>query len=129
MLGHIGLTVSDLERARAFYDQALAPIGVQVRHVAGKELTGSFEVLGYGDQRPFFWITQGAQPSQPVHVALTVPTRDLVDAFHAAGLAAGGRDNGAPGIRAHYHPTYYGAFVLDPDGHNVEAVFHSQKTP
>jgi catechol 2,3-dioxygenase-like lactoylglutathione lyase family enzyme len=125
MLDHIGIRVSDLGRARAFYDAALKPIGIEVRHVVGKELTGTFEVLGYGDERPFFWVTQDARATAPLHVAFTVPTRALVDAFHAAGLAAGGRDNGGPGVRAHYHPTYYGAFILDPDGHNIEAVCHA----
>ena len=78
---------------------------------------------GYGDQRPFFWFSQG-QAGGGAHVAFAVADRAAVSAFHVAAIAAGGRDNGAPGIRAEYHPTYYGAFVLDPDGHNVEAVCH-----
>jgi catechol 2,3-dioxygenase-like lactoylglutathione lyase family enzyme len=125
MLDHIGLTVRDLAASRAFYDRALAAIGLKVLHTVGAELTGGSEVLGYGDQRPFFWINGGAEPTGRLHVAFSVERRDLVDAFHAAGLAAGGRDNGGPGIRAHYHPSYYGAFVLDPDGHNIEAVCHA----
>jgi catechol 2,3-dioxygenase-like lactoylglutathione lyase family enzyme len=125
MLDHIGLTVRDLSASRAFYDRTLAAIGVKVLHTVGAELTGGSEVLGYGDQRPFFWINQAPEPTGRLHVAFTVQTRALVDAFHAAGLAAGGKDNGGPGIRAHYHPTYYGAFVLDPDGHNIEAVCHA----
>ena len=125
MLDHIGLTVGDLAAARAFYDRALGAIGIKVLHTVGAELTGGSEVLGYGAARPFFWINEGAEPTGRLHVAFTVASRDLVDAFHAAGVAAGGRDNGGPGIRAHYHPTYYGAFVLDPDGHNIEAVCHA----
>ncbi len=125
MLDHIGLTVSDLARSRAFYEAALAPIGVKLLSVVPAELTGYGEVLGFGDERPFFWISRRAAPTAGLHVALRVETRELVEAFHAAGLAAGGRDNGGPGIRAHYHPNYYGAFILDPDGHNIEAVCHA----
>lgn len=125
MLDHIGLSVRDLAASRAFYDRTLAAIGVKVLHTVGVEFTGGSEALGYGDQRPFFWVSQAPEPTGRLHVAFTVASRDLVDAFHAAGLAAGGRDNGAPGLRAHYHPTYYGAFILDPDGHNVEAVCHA----
>lgn len=125
MLDHIGLAVRDLAASRAFYDPTLAAIGMKVLHTVGAELTGGSEVLGYGEHRPVFWLNQAAAPTGPLHVAFTVASRDRVDAFHAAGLAAGGVDNGGPGIRAHYHPTYYGAFVLDPDGHNIEAVCHA----
>jgi catechol 2,3-dioxygenase-like lactoylglutathione lyase family enzyme len=117
MLDHVSLGVSDFARSRAFYDQALAPLGIKV-------LMGGDGFAGYGDSRPFFWIGGGGHTSGPTHVAFTAADRATVDAFHKAALAAGAKDNGAPGVRAHYHPTYYGAFVLDPDGHNVEAVCH-----
>lgn len=116
-LDHVSLKVCDHTRSQAFYDQALAPIGVT-------RLFGGEGFSGYGADRPYFWIGQVEASETPTgaHVAFAVPTRDLVKAFHAAALAAGGRDNGEPGVRAHYHPDYYGAFVLDPDGHNIEAV-------
>lgn len=119
MLDHVTIKVADFRRAQAFYDAALAPLGVT-------RLMGDGQGFGgYGaDGRAYFWIGQGAQ-SGGTHVAFTVADRATVDAFHAAALAAGGTDNGAPGIRAHYDPTYYGAFVLDPDGHNIEAVCHA----
>ena len=125
MLDHIGLTVSDFAKARAFFDAALAPLGVGVIMEVTPEQTGGTSHLGYGSEgRPYFWIGTGGQATGHVHVALTAQDRATVDAFHAAAMAAGGRDNGPPGIRAHYHPNYYGAFVLDPDGHNIEAVCH-----
>ncbi len=118
MLDHVSIGVSDFDRARGFYDRALAPLGLKV-------LMGGDGFAGYGDSRPFFWIGGGRGPVRtPTHIAFSAPDRSTVDAFHAAAMAAGGTDNGAPGIRAHYHPNYYGAFVLDPDGHNVEAVSH-----
>lgn len=116
-LDHVTLKVADFARAATFYDAALAPLGL-------KRLFGDGATFGgYGAERPFFWIGQGDQAGGS-HVAFAVADRATVEAFHAAALAAGGRDNGAPGLRAHYHPTYYGAFVLDPDGHNIEAVCH-----
>ena len=120
MLDHVSLGVSDFARAKNFYDQALAPLGLKA--LMGDDATFG----GYGDERPFFWIGQAqGEASARVHVAFTAQTRAAVDAFYAAAIAAGGTDNGPPGIRAHYHPTYYGAFVLDADGHNVEAVCHA----
>ena len=125
MLDHIGLTVSDFARARAFYDAALAPLGVAMVMEVTPEQTGGSSHLGYGsDGRPYFWIGDAGATTGALHVAFTAPDRATVDAFYAAALAAGGRDNGPPGLREHYHPTYYGAFVLDPDGHNIEAVCH-----
>ena len=122
MIDHIEIFVSDGGRARAFYDAALAPLGIKVVFVVGTKV----QALGYGADRPFFWVTPNPQGlTGPLHVAFTASTRAQVDAFHAAALAAGGRDNGAPGLRPHYHPNYYGAFVLDPDGHNIEAVCHA----
>jgi uncharacterized protein involved in tolerance to divalent cations/catechol 2,3-dioxygenase-like lactoylglutathione lyase family enzyme len=124
MIDHIGITVSDMARALAFYDRALAPLGiVQVMRFGGTEEHPMH--VGYGTGRkPFFWLGAGTPPGAPLHVAFTAPDRAAVDAFHAAALAAGGTDNGAPGLRPHYHPGYYGAFARDPDGHNVEAVHH-----
>lgn len=119
VLDHVTLKVSDYPRAEAFYDAALAPLGL-------KRLFGDGQTYaGYGDSRPFFWIGADGRRGY-AHVAFAVGERAAVDAFHAAALAAGGRDNGAPGLRAHYHPTYYGAFVLDPDGQNIEAVCHAE---
>lgn len=117
-LDHITLKVADYARAAAFYDQALQPLGLTRLFGDGRSFAG------YGTERPFFWIGQGDQ-SGGSHVAFAVADRREVDTFHATALAAGGRDNGPPGLRAHYHPTYYGAFVLDPDGHNIEAVCHA----
>ncbi|MET0295248.1 MAG: VOC family protein [Phenylobacterium sp.] len=125
MIDHIGVRVAELGRSRAFYEAALAPLGVSVIATVPAHVTGFGDVLGFGDQRPFFWISQAPQPTAPLHLAFSAASRSQVDAFHAAALAALGQDNGAPGVRAHYHPTYYGAFVIDPDGHNVEAVCHA----
>ena len=118
MLDHVGLGVSDLERSKAFFEAALAPLGVK----PVKEIEGIACGLG-SDGKPYFWISE-RELSAPVHVAFTSPDRATVDAFHEAALAAGGRDNGGPGIREIYHPSYYGAFALDPDGNNIEACCH-----
>ncbi len=127
MLDHIGFSVRDLEASRAFYAAALVPLGITVQMEVTAEQTGAGAHLGFGTAgKPFFWIGSSGSPlSGTLHVAFAAPDRATVDAFYAAALAAGGRDNGAPGIRAHYHPNYYGAFVLDPDGHNIEAVCHA----
>ena len=126
MLDHIGLTVADYARSRAFFDAALKPLGVGVMMEVTAEETGGHAHCGYGaDMKPYFWFGTGGAPTAGVHVAFAAKDRATVDAFYAAAMAAGGRDNGPPGIRAHYHPNYYGAFVLDPDGHNVEAVCHA----
>jgi catechol 2,3-dioxygenase-like lactoylglutathione lyase family enzyme len=117
VLDHVGLAVSDLAAARAFYAAALEPLGLGVV----MEFPGVM-ALGLPEQ-PELWMHQGA-PSAPVHIAFYAADRDRVDAFHAAALQAGGTDNGAPGLRPQYHPGYYGAYVLDPDGNNVEAVHH-----
>ncbi|KRW93976.1 VOC family protein [Paracoccus sp. PXZ] len=128
MIDHIGFPVSDLDRSRAFYDRALAPLGVELLMEVTEEMTGGHGAhLGYGrDGKPFFWIGSGQPAGAGTHVAFAAPDRATVDAFHAAALAAGGRDNGAPGLRPEYHPGYYGAFVLDPDGNNIEAVHHGE---
>jgi catechol 2,3-dioxygenase-like lactoylglutathione lyase family enzyme len=116
-LDHVSLEVSDFARSKSFYEVALAPLGITLM------LEPRPNVAGFGSDMPFFWITKrGRQPDSGVHVAFTAPDQSVVDAFHAAALEAGGTDNGGPGLREIYHPTYYGAFVLDPDGNNVEAV-------
>jgi catechol 2,3-dioxygenase-like lactoylglutathione lyase family enzyme len=124
MLDHIGFSVKDIARSKAFYERALAPLGVGVVMEVTPEQTGGDTYLGFGEgQKPYFWIGSGGTAlAGRLHVAFAAPDRPAVDAFHAAALAAGGSDNGGPGIRAHYHPNYYAAFVLDLDGHNVEAV-------
>jgi catechol 2,3-dioxygenase-like lactoylglutathione lyase family enzyme len=120
MLDHVGIHVADIQRSKAFYAQALAPLGVTLL------MEPMPEAAGFGaDGKPFFWVdTRGSAAPGAVHVAFAVERRETVDAFHAAALAAGGTDNGAPGVREYYHPHYYGAYVLDPDGNNVEAVCH-----
>lgn len=123
MLDHVGVAVSDYDRAKAFYQQALAPLGIALLFEVTAEQTGAEAHAGFGAAgRPFFWIGTGARPTQSIHVAFAAPDRATVAAFHAAALAAGGSDNGAPGLRPHYHADYYGAFVLDADGNNIEAV-------
>jgi catechol 2,3-dioxygenase-like lactoylglutathione lyase family enzyme len=117
MLDHVGLVVSDFGRAKSFFESALAPLG----YTKLMEFSGA---AGFGAGKPDFWISQGAAP-KPVHVAFAASDRKIVDAFHKAALAAGGRDNGAPGVRKEYHPNYYGAFIIDPDGNNIEAVCHN----
>lgn len=126
MIDHIGFPVSDFERSKAFYTAALAPLGYGVVMAVTAEETGAEAHAGFGaGGKPDFWIGSGGAPGAlRLHVAFAAEDRATVDAFHAAALAAGGADNGAPGLRPHYHPNYYGAFVLDPDGHNIEAVCH-----
>lgn len=124
MLDHITFGVSDFARSVAFYDRAFAPLGISRLFNVPLEHTDGVKVTGYGDLRPFFWIAEQDATHGKLHIALSAADRDAVDAFHHEAVAAGGRDNGAPGPRPHYHPGYYGAFVLDPDGHNIEAVFH-----
>jgi catechol 2,3-dioxygenase-like lactoylglutathione lyase family enzyme len=124
MIDHLGIVVSDFDASLAFYDQALAPLGAKLLMTVPAEYTGGVKVGGYGRDRPVFWLREGQDTGPGRHVAFTANSRAEVDAFHEAALAAGGRDNGAPGIRAHYHPNYYGAFVIDPDGNNIEAVCH-----
>lgn len=120
MLDHVGFAVSDYQRSKAFYAKALAPLGLTLL------LEPEGEAAGFGRSgKPFFWIeAQGRPVRGRLHVAFAVEDRETVDAFHAAALEAGAIDNGAPGVRAIYHPQYYGAYVLDPDGHNIEAVCH-----
>lgn len=124
MIDHISFGVSDFAKSTAFYSSALAPLGMTRLFDVPMEHTGGVNVTGYGQDRPIFWIAEEKTTTGMLHVAFTAMSRDAVDAFYAAALAAGGTDNGAPGLRPHYHADYYGAFVLDPDGHNIEAVCH-----
>ena len=121
MFDHVGLNVRDYRASKAFYEQALAPLSYRVVY-DGSEWKGAG--FGTSDDKPEFWIMEREPFGTGTHVAFQCEDRATVDAFHAAALAAGGSDNGAPGVREHYHPTYYGAFVLDGDGNNVEAVCH-----
>jgi catechol 2,3-dioxygenase-like lactoylglutathione lyase family enzyme len=116
LFDHVKLAVRDIARSRAFYERALQPFGVSV--------VESSQGAGFALDDQDFWITEQEVPAGSVHVAFAAPDRETVDAFHAAALEAGGVDNGRPGLRPQYHSGYYAAFVLDPDGNNVEAVFH-----
>ncbi len=124
MIDHITFGVTDFARSTAFYDSAFAPLGVQRVFDVPLEHTNGVKVTGYGDNRAWFWLAEENATSGLMHVALQAKSVAQVDAFHAAAIRAGGTDNGPPGIRAHYHADYYAAFVLDPDGHNIEAVCH-----
>jgi catechol 2,3-dioxygenase-like lactoylglutathione lyase family enzyme len=135
MIDHLGLSVADLARSTEFYLKALEPLGYGIVMEVSAEQTGHGAALGFGvpggnpedfqSGKPSFWIGGDGGVSPPVHVAFVARTREAVDAFYRAALAAGGKDNGAPGLRLHYHANYYGAFVLDPDGNNIEAVCHA----
>ena len=122
ILDHIGMSVSDAEKSKAFFSAALAPLGITlVMEVEGWS--------GFGKAaKPEFWFGAGEAPRAPMHLAFAADTREQVREFHAAALAAGGKDNGGPGIRPIYHPNYYGAYVIGPDGHNVEAVCHAAES-
>lgn len=125
MLDHIGIIASDVKRSKTFYELALKPLGISVQMPPTPEMIAAgYEGYGFGEGgKPYFWVGAGTSHA-PIHIAFAARGRSDVDAFHAAAMAAGGRDNGPPGIREHYHPDYYAAFVLDPDGNNVEAVCH-----
>ena len=125
MLDHLGFPVSDYVRSKRFYEQVLAPLGYGVVMEVTPEQTGGFWAAGFGaGGKPSFWISGGGPLNGRMHIAFVAQDRAAVDAFHRTALAAGAGDNGRPGLRPHYHPDYYGAFVLDPDGHNIEAVCH-----
>jgi catechol 2,3-dioxygenase-like lactoylglutathione lyase family enzyme len=124
MIDHLGIPANDYETSKAFYIKALAPIHYTLLNEYPAAVSGTFDYAGFGEDDPDFWISSGQQMQGQLHVAFRVPTRELVDAFYKAAMEAGGRDNGAPGVRELYHPNYYAAFVLDPDGHNIEAVCH-----
>ena len=124
MIDHITFGVSDFARSTAFYDQAFAPLGVKRLFDVPVEHTDGVKVTGYGDDRPWLWLAEQIATTGLLHVALQANSHAEIDAFHAAALCAGGIDNGAPGLRTHYHANYYAAFARDPDGHNIEAVCH-----
>ena len=125
MIDHVGFSVSDYARAKAFYEWALAPLGYTLVMEVTAQETGQ-PAAGFGSGgKPDLWIGGEGKLEKPVHVAIVANDRPSVDAFYRAAISAGGKDNGPPGLRAHYHPNYYGAFVLDPDGHNIEAVCHT----
>jgi catechol 2,3-dioxygenase-like lactoylglutathione lyase family enzyme len=127
ILDHVSLVISDYARSKVFYQRALLPLGI-------KPVKEHGQACGFGcDKKPEFWICAGPasfqKPEQlkhitPVHMAFSTHSRAEVDAFYKAAIEAGAKDFGAPGLRPHYHPNYYGAFILDPDGHNIEAVYH-----
>ena len=118
MIDHLTLTVRNLASASDFYAKALAPLGYSKQRDYGV-------VQGFGPEgKPAFWLKQGDAPQSVMHLAFRSRDRSSVDGFHAAALAAGATDEGAPGLREHYHPHYYGAFIVDPDGHHIEAVCH-----
>ena len=119
MIDHLTLTVRDVAKSRAFYEKALAPLGYRVL----MEFEG---MCGFGDEKPYLWMKQG-DPTNPIHLAFAARRQADVRAFYEAAMDAGGRDNGGPGLRKEYHPTYYGAFVYDPDGHPIEAVCHREE--
>jgi catechol 2,3-dioxygenase-like lactoylglutathione lyase family enzyme len=119
VLDHVTIGVRDLERSKIFYDTILRSIGIERLYAEGERFAG----YGIG-KKAFFWIGQRDAPQTSAHIAFTAESRKIVDEFHRAALAARGIDNGPPGLRPHYHANYYGAFVLDPDGHNIEAVCH-----
>ena len=122
MLDHVSIGVSDIARSARFYESALAPLGLSAQRDYGS-------AIAFGESGPIFWIGAAAEGASVVaigtHIAFTAPNRAAVDAFHAAALDAGGTDDGKPRLRTRYHPDYYAAFVIDPDGHRVEAVCHT----
>ena len=118
ILDHIGFNVSDFPKSKAFFVEALQPLGIGI--VSEGE---GWAMIGR-EQKPQFWFGSFGNPPGPIHLAFSAKNREQVRQFHRAALAAGGKDNGAPGVRAQYHPNYYAAFVIGPDGHNIEAVCH-----
>ena len=125
MIDHITFGVTDFARSTAFYDQAFAPLGITRLFDVPTKHTDGIKVTGYGDERAWFWLTEERATTGMLHIALQAKSMAEVDAFYAAAIRAGGTDNGPPGLRPHYHADYYAAFVLDPDGHNIEAVCHT----
>ena len=121
MIDHVGFAVRDYGRSKAFYEKVLAPLGLRLL------VEPSGAAAGFGaDEKPTFWIeAQGRPVTGRLHIAIGVDRRDQVDEFHAVALEAGAKDNGRPRVRAMYHPDYYSAYVLDPDGNNIEAVCHA----
>ena len=125
MIDHTSLSVSNYEAAKKFYAAALAPLGIELVMEFQKSMTGSVDTAGFGRKgKPFFWLANAGKTTPHIHLAFRAENRAQVKAFYDAAIAAGGRDNGGPGLREIYHPKYYGAFVLDADGNNIEAVSH-----
>jgi len=125
VIDHIAVHVRDLARATELYLKALAPLGIAIVMQVSAEQTGRGAAVGFGaGQKPFFWLGEGGPSSGPLHIAFAAPNRAAVGAFYDAALRAGATDNGKPGLRPEYHDNYYGAFVLDTDGNNIEAVCH-----
>jgi catechol 2,3-dioxygenase-like lactoylglutathione lyase family enzyme len=119
VLDHVTIGITDIERSKAFYDQALRPLGITRLYADGEPFAG------YGIRpKAFFWIGLREPTQTGAHIAFTAPDRATVNRFYDEAISAGAKDNGPPGLRPHYHANYYGAFVLDPDGHNIEAVCH-----
>jgi catechol 2,3-dioxygenase-like lactoylglutathione lyase family enzyme len=118
MFDHVGFGVTNLAKSKAFFLKALRPLGVAVA------MEGSYGVGLGRNGKPSLWLSETKEKPAHLHIAIAASTRAEVDAFYQAALAAGGKDNGPPGLRPHYHPNYYGAFVIGPDGHNIEAVCH-----
>ena len=129
MIDHVGIAVTELDRSRTFYEAALGPLGMSVQmEVGGDKTESGGSALGFGvPGEKIFWIADGEKVGEGTHVAFKADSRDQVDAFHSEGLKAGGRDNGAPGLRPHYGPSYYAAFLYDPDGANIEAVCYEEE--
>lgn len=128
MLDHIGFPVRDYKRSKAFYQRVLAPLGYGLVMEVTPDDGATGHHGGFGrDGKPFFWINSGEPIQGILHVAFRAADQDEVDRFYAVAIGEGATDNGPPGLRPHYHPTYYGAFVFDPDGHNIEAVCHEPR--
>ena len=120
MLDHVTIGVRDIGQSKDFYDRALRPLGIERLYGEGDQFAG------YGvHPKAFFWIGRRETSQTGAHIAFAANDRATVDRFYEEAIAAGGKDNGPPGTRPDYHPNYYGAFILDPDGHNIEAVCHS----
>lgn len=128
MLDHVGFPVSDFDQSKAFYTRVLAVLGYDLVMEVDEEASGGGRHAGFGSKgRAHFWITAGEPIVGRLHVAFAADDQADVDAFYRTAIACGASDNGPPGLRPHYHPNYYGAFVFDPDGHNIEAVCHEPR--
>ncbi|SFZ81841.1 Catechol 2,3-dioxygenase [Devosia enhydra] len=125
MIDHTGIHVTDYAKAKTFYDAIFGAMGGGMLMEVPEQYTGGWKVVGYGREQPVFWLSEAKDAGPGRHTAFAARNRAEVDAFYAAAMAAGGKDNGGPGIRADYHPNYYAAFVIDPDGNNIEAVCHA----
>jgi catechol 2,3-dioxygenase-like lactoylglutathione lyase family enzyme len=128
MFDHVGFPVKNFKRSIAFYSKALAPLGLEMVMEVTSDQPGGKSHAGFGTEgKPGFWISEGEVDKGSMHIAFKAKSRKAVEEFYEAAIKAGGKDNGAPGLRPHYHENYYGAFVIDPDGHNIEAVCHLPK--